>query len=395
MASELLVLLSLIISYNIYNSFIRPIELMKSGVNAIVEEDFNVRFVKTKSAEMNELISVFNTMLERLRQEGVRTQQQAYFLESLIDASPIGMIILDYDGLISVVNPMARSYLDIDDHFAGQELRWYVHPLAARIDEMPSGTDTIVQTDAIRRYRCQVTQVIHKGFHRRFIIIEELSKELLKSEKMAYGKVIRMMAHEVNNSMGAVNSILQTVLDYGLDREEDKDMADSLVIAHDRNAALAQFVKNLADVVRLPEPFLQEVDLKELCHHCAMIMKPQLSERNISLAVSGLPHLVDIDGVQIQQVVLNVVKNAMESISMNGTIECIISKTQPQLVVVDNGPGISDEVAQELFTPFYSTKPAGQGIGLMMSREILLNHEATFSLNTDEESGLTRFEISF
>ncbi len=85
-------------------------------------------------------------------------------------------------------------------------------------------------------------------------MIEELSKELLENEKKAYGKVIRMMAHEVNNSMGAINSILDTVIDFGLDQPEDQDFADSLKAAKNRNYDLALFMKNFAEVVRLPDP---------------------------------------------------------------------------------------------------------------------------------------------
>lgn len=397
--SELAIGLSLFISHLIYNSLIRPIDLMKTGVNAIKDEDFNVKFLDTRSTEMNELIYVFNTMLDKLGQERVRTQEQAYFLERLINASPVGMIILDYDGRLSTINAVAKGFLKVKQYDLPQTMIDIKHPLSGLVQALEVGESKVLTYDGVHKYKCQVSSVIHRGFDRKFIMIEELSKELLESERAAYGKVIRMMAHEVNNSMGAVNSILQSVIDFGFDKEneEDEEYISSLTIAKERNEDLALFMKNFAEVIRLPPPQLKPVDLAELVYRTSQSMRPIAQEHAIQIQYHGPSEgiLLNLDAAQINQVIVNIIKNAIESIGHQGTINVTVDEGWPQLIIGDDGPGIPEDVQPNLFSPFFSTKPTGQGIGLVIIRDILVNHDATFSLLTDRERGVTEFKMSF
>ena len=115
--SEAVLLISIGLSVSLYKKLIRPIELMQTGTNALTNKDFTVKYVKTGAKEMDQLIEVYNTMIDTLRQEQVRTFEQSYFLEKLIQASPIGMIILDFDGNISDINPTAAKMLNISSYY--------------------------------------------------------------------------------------------------------------------------------------------------------------------------------------------------------------------------------------------------------------------------------------
>ena len=395
--SESLIFISLYISIKLYQALIRPIALMKTGVNAIIDEDFNTKFLKTGSYEMDQLILVFNRMLDRLRQERTRTEEQAYFLENLINASPIGMIILDYDENISSMNAQAMSCLSIKSKEVPKTFSEIDHPFAIFIKNLESGRSEIFTINGILQYKCQIEPIFHRGFYRKFIVIEELSSELIKSEKLAYGKVIRMMAHEVNNSMGAINSILQTVIDFGFKDEENADLKESLMVAMDRNNSLADFVKNFAKVIRLPLPNKTSTNLLVLIERCVGIFSSQFYQRQISVRVNCAeePPTLMMDPIQIEQVVLNILKNAMESIDYSGHIHITLSTNKPQLVIADDGPGILPKDEEMIFSPFFSTKPNGQGIGLILTREILTNHEAQFSLVTDPLDQWTKFSLSF
>ena len=387
---------SLYLSYRIYNNFIKPIDLMKTGVDAIKDEDFNVQFLKTGSGEINGLIEVFNKMLEKLRQERVTSQEQSYFLESIISASPIGMILLDYDDKLTTINPAARDILSIKS-VDQIDLSKIPSDVVQRVLAIPIGQSDLISIDNVNRYRCQVNSVVHKGFNRKFIMIEELSKELLENEKKAYGKVIRMMAHEVNNSMGAINSILDTVIDFGLDQPEDQDFADSLKAAKNRNNDLALFMKNFAEVVRLPDPIKKDVNINELLMLVRSIMSSQAESHTIEIQLDlpSDPVKLYCDPNQMQQILINAVKNSIESIGESGAVTLRASHKRPQIVVIDNGAGITKEHQDKLFTPFYSSKPTGQGIGLILIRDILLNHGANFRLYSTEDLSETRFEMSF
>lgn len=394
--AEIGIIASLIISLYIYQSLIHPLQLMKSGANAIKDGDYNVRFLKTKSADINQLITVYNAMLDRLREEGLRTQEQAYFLENLVKVTPVGIVILDYDGNIAEINNKAQILLEWQQGETPRRLEDIGHPLISEITKLDIGDNAILTYDGVHRYKCQVNQLIHKGFHRRFLIIEELSQELLENEKAAYGKVIRMMAHEVNNSMGAVNSILQSVADFAFE-DGDDEYVEALMVAKTRNEELAYFMKRFADVIRLPLPVKVTTNLYNLVARTIDLMRSRAVDADIELTLEYDQEdiLISCDPTQINQVLVNILKNALESIGRYGTVKVRLMKCAPHITIMDNGPGISEEARGMLFSPFFSTKPNGQGIGLIVIRDILVHHGATFSLVTDKDSGWTAFTIGF
>ncbi len=202
-----------------------------------------------------------------------------------------------------------------------------------------------------------------------------------------------MMAHEVNNSIGAINSILDTTLQL---HTGPPDVAEALQVAIERNDHLNQFMRNFADVIRLPEPRLASFDLHELLKKTAQLLEYKARERHVGFqwALSPAPLLISADAGQIEQVLINLVKNALEAMETEGIIMFSTLQTPPQLVIADNGKGLSKERAAQLFTPFYTNKNGGQGIGLTLAREILSAHGFTFSLQTDGD-GWTRFWVRF
>lgn len=396
--SEFLILFSLVLSYILYRQLIRPLELMQTGSIALIENDFTMKYVRTGQAEMDKLIEVYNTMIDRLRQERTTMEEQSQFLNKLIEVSPIGIVILDYDQELTDANFTAIEYLSLREPWQGKKLTDFNSELAEHLTKMGVGENRIIAIDGTKRYKCQVSHVMHRGFPRKFILIEELSDEIRELEKNAYGKVIRMMAHEVNNSMGAVNSILNTVLEFGFNHEEaDLDLQASLDVAITRNKNLGVFMDNFAEVIRLPAPNASRQELNSLMRYMAVLFESQARAADITilLELSEGEQWMEYDKVQMEQVLSNVIKNAIESIGESGTIRLTTSNKPRSFCVIDNGPGIPEEIAPNLFTPFYSTKPTGQGVGLVLCREILQNHHADFSLRTDKESGLTSFHVIF
>jgi nitrogen fixation/metabolism regulation signal transduction histidine kinase len=256
--------------------------------------------------------------------------------------------------------------------------------------------EKIIVVDGLKKYKCKVHQLVHKGFPRQFVMMEEMTGELLEAEKKAYGKVIRMMAHEVNNSMGAVNSILENVKEYGFENDDQPEMKKYMDIAIERNRALGKFTNNFAEFIRLPKPLLVKLDLNHLINQQVDYMNLSAFDRSITFDMRTYPEpvLISADKIQMEQVLSNILKNALESIDKKGQIRITTQPKKPQLVIADNGAGISEESASQIFSPFFSTKPSGQGIGLMLIRDILNNHEAEYRLHTAED-GWTRFEIEF
>ncbi len=394
--AEIGIIISLIWSYRLYRSFIQPLEFMASGVDAIRDKDFNVKFVKTGSHEMDKLINVYNDMIDNIRQERTTLQEQHYFLEKLIQASPTGIVILDYDDRLSEVNPKALDFLEISDTWRNKPFSDFDHPLLNAIAAMEPDSSKVIALRGTERYKCQSSRFIHQGFERKFILIQELSKEILEAEKKAYAKVIRMMAHEVNNSMGAINSILSSLMEFYEmeDPDLDKEAKASLSIAKDRNERLNLFMRNFASVIRLPEPFMERISLQKMLSDITRLMEAQgkAKQINFDLQLPEKEIFTNLDLRQMDQALVNIVKNAIEAIGEKGTIRVQLIETPLAIRIEDNGSGLTQEEADQLFSPFFSTKMDGQGIGLTLVKEILMNHNAQFSLRT-LDSGWTRFEI--
>lgn len=398
-ASEAIILLSLFFSIRLYNSLIQPLRMILEGVEAIKDRDFNVKFLETGKYEMDQLIQVYNYMIDELRHERRRQEEQHYFLEKLIQSSPTGILILDFEGNIEKINPKAKQLLGLSNEFFEKKtLIELNNPLAKKIAKIPVNGSETIAINGIETYKCQRSHFIDRGFQRHFILIEELTAEILQTEKKAYGKVIRMMAHEVNNSIGPINSILNSLLFYKdqLKKSDQNEYDNVINVAIQRNERLNQFMRNFANVVRLPLPECEMIDLRNLIQTTVILMQSAANQRNIQLQVQ-MPEqaiMVSVDAKQIEQVLVNITKNALQSIDREGEVQFILQEKPLQLIIKDNGSGIAPEHEDKLFSPFFSTKKDGQGIGLTLIREILLNHGFIFSLKT-EADGWTVFRIGF
>jgi two-component system nitrogen regulation sensor histidine kinase NtrY len=389
-ASEVFLFLSIIMSVQLYRNFMQPIEFVRSGIEAIKDKDFTIKFVPTGKGEVDTLIEVYNLMIDQLREERTRLNEQHFFLQKLIAASPISIIILDFDGRVESVNLKAQKQFGTDV-IIGKRPKDTDIPLLAEMGNLADGASRTIKMDGIETYKIQRSHFMDQGFQRSFLMLEELTIELLLSEKNAYEKVIRMMAHEVNNTLGATDSILQTTESY-LSGPEFDDLRTALRVASERNMRLTRFMRNFADVVRLPLPTKTPVDLSQLVNDVATFMLLSAKKNGVIL-ISNTPGelITTIDPGQIEQVLVNVIKNAIEACTTGNSV--IIDLSESELIIKNNGKPISAHETTQLFSPFFSSKPQGQGIGLTLSREILLNHGFHFSLKTNAD-GWTHFTIS-
>lgn len=396
--SEIFIIISLVISWQLYKKLIQPLKLIMEGITAIRERDFNVRFVPTGESEMDKLIGVYNEMIDQLRLERTQQKEQHFFLEKIVNTSPTGIIILDYDEHVEAINPRALQLLEMaEKDVLKKAVHEIEHPLFSGIRSLASGQSASISINGMETYKCQKSSFIHQGFARHFIMIEELSSEILLAEKNAYGKVIRMMAHEVNNTVGPVNSILASAINWHQRKPENGDPAlqNALQVAVDRNVNLNGFMRNLADVVKIPAPNRHPADINNLIRSVATLFNGKAAEASIgiTLKLSDKPLSVCMDIPQMEQVMINIVKNAIEAVGATGEIHMMTIQSPPMLIVRDTGKGFSVDVEARLFTPFFSTKKDGQGVGLTLIREVLYNHGFEFSLKRN--GGFTDFTIGF
>ena len=386
----------LVFLFIFYRKIVKPLNSIGSGMELLREQDFSSRLSPVGQYEADRIVNVFNRMMEQLKNERLRLREQNNFLDLLIKASPMGVILTTLDEDLSELNPMAQKMLGVrQEDVLGKKMNEIDSPLAAELANVPKGETATVRLNDSNIYRCTHSSFIDRGFQHPFFLIESLTDEVMKAEKKAYEKVIRMIAHEVNNTTAGITSTLDTV-EQALSTEEGMDdICDVMRVCTERCFSMSRFITRFADVVKIPEPTLTPVDLNDLAFTCKRFMEGMCTDRNIKLRLEIDETLkeVKMDASLFEQVLVNIIKNAAESIEKDG--EIIVRTLSPAIVeVVDNGKGISKEVEAKLFSPFFSTKPNGQGIGLIFIREVLMRHGCTFSLRTYAD-GLTRFRILF
>jgi two-component system, NtrC family, nitrogen regulation sensor histidine kinase NtrY len=377
--AEGLFLLSVAISIYLVRALFVPLDLIRTGSELIAERDFTSRFVPVGQPEMDRLIDVYNRMIDRLREERLLAEEQHQLLEKIVEASPAGIVLCDFEGNIERMNPSAARML------GGAGVASHVD---TELASLAPGESRLITRAGSRRIRITRGAFRDRGYAKSFFLTEELTEELRLGEKAAYEKLIRMMSHEVNNSVGAVRSLLESVLRYA-PQVSDADRADfgsAITIASARVDSLNRFMSSFADVVRIPLPHPAPTSIAELVERVAALFAPELSERKILLETELTDRRdYEADVNQLEQVVVNLLRNAIEAVEREGSIR--IAMTDGVLIVADSGPGISEDIRRELFTPFFTTRRDGRGLGLTIVQEILANHGFPFSLENRAAGG--------
>ncbi|WP_168797590.1 sensor histidine kinase [Neolewinella litorea] len=387
---EMVLLLSAYLGYRLYEVLVAPLQLLSRGAGALADQDFSVKIRATGSPEMDRLAGVYNRMIEQLRRERIAGRQREEFLDRLVQAAGVGIIILDFDGQIESENPWVTERRQSGADFGAA----VVQPALT----LGVGEKAVFTTPGNRRLHVERHGFVDRGFQRSFIILQDVTADLMQAEKEAYGKVIRMMAHEVNNSNAAIVSVLKTLLEVAGD--DDPELAsltrDHLPPVILRAEHMTAFMRNFARVVRLPAPCRERLDLNLALRSAVEVMQELMRRDGIELHLALAPHpvWVQADRAQLEQVIINALTNARESIGKEGHIRISSAGSPPGFVISDDGPGIEADVAERLFTPFFSTKATGQGVGLTLSREILEGHGADYRLRTEADSW-THFRVVF
>lgn len=411
-AVELVFAVSILTGLSLTRTIFRGFRLAPEGAQLIREHEFTSRFLDVGQPEIDALIAVYNRMVDHLRDERARLQEQHYFLSRILQVSPLAIVTLDFDDRITMVNPSAERLLaQPDADLQGLRVAELSSPLAETLASLEPGASRVVALHGARRVKCHRGTFIDRGFPRTFLLLEELTEELRQFEKAAYEKLIRVMSHEVNNTVGASNSLLHSCLTYAreLSAESRTDFEPAIGVVIARTEQLNRFMRSFADVVRLPAPIRERQALTPLLRDIARLFSRESAERNIRWVwdVDSTPDEVAIDRGQIEQALVNVCKNAIEAVDRDGEIAVRLWRQQGRLTLAieDSGPGVTPEARANLFTPFFSTKAAGQGIGLTLVQEILSQHQCEYSLDSRQdgarqESGVaagepTRFTIVF
>ncbi|MDE7443168.1 MAG: PAS domain S-box protein, partial [Muribaculaceae bacterium] len=217
--------LVLILLFVLYRKVVRPIRTISGGMDLLVQQDFASRLVPVGQREADRIVCMFNQMMDCLKQQRLLVREQNQFLDLLINASPMAILTFDSKGRMTAVNAAGVTVFDghAREDFEGKMLSELSHPLAMAVAGMAKGEIRTVRMSDSRIYKCSMLSYMDSGWAHPFMLIESLTDEVMAAEKRAYGKVIRMIAHEVNNTMCGVGSMLVTVS--SAMTENQRDMA--------------------------------------------------------------------------------------------------------------------------------------------------------------------------
>lgn len=391
---ETLLALSFWVFLRLVRAVTLPLEILADGSRFLAESDFTHTFVPSNSEEANRLVELYNRLIMRLRAERHRQQEQHFFLEKVLEATPTGIVTFSPDGTVRYANPAARRLLGLAPAGSRTVMPDMVQTAWAELGE---GASTVIGLPGRMRVRLGRSSTLEDGFPCAVMILEDLTAELLGSERAAYGKLIRTLSHEINNSLGASQSLLRSCLEWAphLPEGEREDFVQALNIVLERGRHLGQFMNSYADVVRLPAPVPGPCDLTRLVGDLLVLQEAELLRRGIRLEtdLEAQPWPARLDRPQIEQALLNVLRNACDALAAvpvgSGRIR-IATRVQDRrlcLEIADNGPGLSAEALGNLFTPFFTTRAGGQGIGLTLVRDILAQHGFEFSLENGDVGG--------
>jgi two-component system nitrogen regulation sensor histidine kinase NtrY len=420
---EAVLLLSLTIGVILVSKVTQPMEYARQFGELLQDRNYAARLHTASGNEMSELVKLFNSMLDTLYQERLKLGEQRGFLERLLEATPSAVLVFDFDDRISLLNASAMALLGITDTTDKMLSDWIAGnanfsegideigrsrglSLIRQLDELPVGESRLLNDPEGRRFRAQRGQFFDRGFPRGFLLIEELTAELESSEKSTYEKLVRVLAHEVNNTVAATGSVLESLLFYQsqLSESDGVDFNTAIEAVRRRNTRLGEFIERFTRVVKMPEARPQPTDLKDLVEGIARLYREPYRSRGITVEWRRCDDVgpIAIDSNLMEQALLNIIKNAVEAAQTSKeelqqasgyvSLELAQESERIRLSVIDSGNRLGEVPAGQMFTPFFTTKKGGQGIGLLFVREVLHRHNISYRLAPDTQ-GETRFDL--
>jgi nitrogen fixation/metabolism regulation signal transduction histidine kinase len=379
-AAALLVTLppSILITSRLFNRWSNSIRAVTDGIGSLRDRDFSVSVTPTGPDEIGDLTAAYNSLGDNLRRERLNLYQRELLLDTVVQTTPLALVLTNATDSIVFANIAARQLFRGGRKLEGLNFRALLEespqPLREAVD---GGTDTLFTVHV--GTEPEVIHVSHRPFFlnsqpHRLLLFKQLTREMAAQEVLIWKKVIRVIAHELNNSLAPISSLAasgQTLAQV----PDPARLARVFSTIEERASHLATFIDGYARFAKLPRPRPAPVQWEPLLAGLG---------DSLSFRVAGSPPAQDawFDAPQIEQVLINLVKNAIESGSPEDDVTLAVQERSGGIAIdiADRGSGLSEEVLRDALLPFYSTKPKGTGLGLTLCREIVDAHGGRLSI---------------
>ncbi|HET7557760.1 MAG TPA: ATP-binding protein [Rhodanobacteraceae bacterium] len=363
----------------------RLLRSLEGAVSSYRDGDFSISIASTRRDELGALIRMHNTLGATLREQRQHLTQRELLLDTVVQNSPVALLLADPNGNIVYANIAARHLFNEGRSPQGLDL-------GELLDEAPAPLREAFASESDRLFGVELEgaeEIFHlaqRGFRlqgrpHRLYLVRRMTRELSRQEVATWKKVIRTISHELNNSLAPITSLAHSGAE--LVRRDDRErLLAVLGTIGERARHLHGFIAGYAEFAKLPAPRPQVLDLPEFLGKLTL---------HTHFRVMGAPPAqACFDPAQMEHVLLNLIKNAHEAGSAEEAVEMEVQRIGAQLriEVRDRGAGMSRTVLENALLPFYSTKRSGSGLGLALAREIVEAHGGRIALANREEGGL-------
>ena len=363
----------------------RPLQTIANLVAALREGDFSSRARGGRTADALGLaLWEVNELVDLLQHQRLGALEATALLRSVIAEVDVAIFTFDDEQRLRLVNRAGERVLGQP---AARMLGRTAQELGlgqGLVGETPRTAD-IAFGGRLGRWEIRRTAFREEGRPHQLVVLTDLSRALREEERLAWQRIIRVLGHEINNSLAPIQSIarsLDEALGRGVDASTDEDFKRGLTVIASRSEALSRFMSAYARLARLPRPQLAAVNLGELARRVARL------ETRLDVGLRPGPDVtVRADPDQLEQLLINLVNNGADAALETGggvRLGWVLANGAVEVAVEDDGPGLSETA--NLFTPFFTTKPGGSGIGLVLSRQIAEAHGGTLALSNRNDA---------
>lgn len=379
--------------------------------DAIRNDDSTLNFpVDTGNKALNDLNASLNKVNELIKNIKFELQEQEQYFKTILEHVSIGIITYNEKGTIFLANSSARELLGYEHLTHINQIIRLDKKVFNALKELQPGDRKLVNFNSKKGViQLSLKSTLFKTAHENFqlVAIQDLKNELEIKELESWIKLIRVLTHEIMNTVAPITSLSHTILGYfkNLDGNPPGDKIiqntiKGLEVINERGTGLIGFVETYRKLTRIPKPEKTSISLSEFIDNTITLINVEPIGENIEITheVEPLDLEISADKKQISQVLINLIKNALEALQETGNgkihiVGDINENGRAEISVTDNGPGIPDDLADKIFIPFFTTKDSGSGIGLSLSRQIMQLHGGF--LKMDSQPGNTSFTIIF
>ena len=370
---------------------------------AISSDDSSIVYKKVASSRSFEILyGLFDLVNQKIQRLKLENTERSFYLQHLVENAGIGIMSFKSGGEIDILNPSARILLNIPSSKNIRKLDDLDPATVSQVRQLLPTRQHLIQfrlNDEVTPLSVRVSEFIIQGETIRLLTFQNIKHELEENELISWQKLIRTLTHEIMNSVGPISSSIRTIKSFfrvnpsesgdeniQLTDETITDTVRGLDIIDERAQGMMEFVDKFRSLTIMPALHLTEMKVSELLQGIKLLFAAETSNRLIELSVRVDPEslVVVADKQLIGQVLINLVMNSIQALHDRKSKQIILSAFMDYagrvwIQVSDNGSGISEEIRDKIFVPFFTTREKGSGIGLSLSRQIMRMHRGTIS----------------